>query len=337
MPEFHVAIAGATGLVGSTMLQVLEDRAFPVARLQLYASGRGERRALHFNGRELPVQPLAEADFQEVHFAFFATASAISRRFVPKAVAAGAWAIDNSSAFRQQADVPIIVPEVNADLLHPETRLIANPNCSTAQLVVVLAPLHRAFGLRRVVVSTYQSVSGSGLQGLSQLEAECRGQVAGDPIYPRPIFDNCLPHIGDFDAEGSCEEERKIVFELRKILALPELAIAATTVRVPVRHCHSESVLVEFKQPVDVHAARQQLASAANVILMDDPGRGVYPVAREVAARDEVCVGRIRAVPGWPNALLLWVVADNLRKGAATNAVQIAECIIEKGWTQAPT
>lgn len=329
MRGYNVFVIGATGLVGQTIIKVLEDRKFPVRQLFPFASERSRDKKIIFNGREIEVKPVEEADFSKADFSMFATDSDISRLYVPLAVKGGGFVIDNSSAYRRNSDVDIIVPEINSELIGKSKRLYANPNCSTAQLAVSLNPLHRIYGLKRVIVSTYQAVSGSGLKGVEQLTAERNGLTTNELVYPHQIFENCIPQIGGFDEDGNCEEENKIIFELRKILGIADLTVAVTTVRVPVLNCHSESVLAEFNKPVNADAARAVLEHSENIILLDEPDNSVYPQAVNSKDKDEVFAGRIRNVKGWDNALQIWVVADNLRKGAATNVVQIAEKISE--------
>lgn len=328
MNEYNVFVIGATGLVGQTIIKVLEERRFPVKQLFLYASERSRNRKIIFKGKGIEVKPVEEADFSKADFSLFATDSDISRQYVPAAVKGGGYVVDNSSAFRQKSDVDIIVPEINSGLLKREKKLYANPNCSTAQLAVALNPLHEKYSLKRVVVSTYQAVSGSGVKGIEQLISERKGIKPKDPVYPHPIFENCLPQIGNFDDAGNCEEENKMIYELKKILGLTDLTVAATTVRVPVLNCHSESVLAEFEIPVNADEAKKILSESENTIIQDEPVGNIYPLASNSKDKDEVFIGRIRNVKGWDNALQLWVVADNLRKGAASNAVQIAEKII---------
>jgi len=331
MKEFNVFVVGATGLVGQTIVKVLEERNFPVGGLHLFASERSKDKKIIFKGIEVEVKPVEEADFSKAHFSLFATDSDVSRKYVPEAIKGGGYIIDNSSAYRKHSDVDIIVPEINAGLLSKSKRLYANPNCSTAQLAVALNPLHKAYGLKRVVVSTYQAVSGTGVKGVEQLNAERQGLEPAEKVYPHPIYDNCLPQIGAFDEDGNCEEENKVIYELKKILDITSLPVAATTVRVPVVSCHSESVLAEFDTPVNAAEAESILASSKNIIYKNDLEKSDYPIALNAKGRDEVFVGRVRKVKGWENALQLWVVADNLRKGAAANAVQIAEEIISLG------
>jgi len=328
MNKYNVFVVGATGLVGQTIIKVLEERNFPVIYLFPFASERSRDKNIIFNGAEIEVKPVEEADFGKADFTLFATDGNISRQYVPLAVKGGGYAIDNSSAYRKNGDIDIIVPEINSNLLSKSKRIYANPNCSTAQLAVALNPLHKYYNLKRVIVSTYQAVSGSGAKGVEQLIAERTGSKPEEPVYPHPIYENCLPQIGGFDRNGNCEEENKMIFELKKILGISDLTVAATTVRVPLLNCHSESVLAEFEHPPSAEDARKILAENGNVILQDVPESSIYPLAFTSKGKDEVYVGRIRNVEGWKNALQLWVVADNLRKGAATNAVQIAERII---------
>jgi aspartate-semialdehyde dehydrogenase len=337
MADLRVAVAGATGLVGGTILRVLEERAFPVGQLIPLASERSAGSRVPFRGDEVEVSVLTGDSFAGCDIAFFSAGAAVSRAFAPAAAAAGALVIDNSSAFRRDPEIPLIVPEVNGDLLPAEIRpgIIANPNCSTIQMVVALEPLHRAFGLQDVIVSTYQSVSGSGGKGVRALdmEAEGGGQADGSP-YPHPIAFNVLPHIDTFDADGWSGEERKMMDETRKIMRLPDLHVVPTTVRVPVRIGHAETIYARFASPAPAAAARDVLRGAPGIVVCDDPSDNVYPLPRDTEGRDEVFVGRVRNDPGDPTALALWVVADNVRKGAATNAVQIAERVVSGDvWT----
>ncbi len=330
MKEYNLFVIGATGLVGQTIIKVLEERDFPVKNLFLFASERSRDKKILFKGTEVEVKPVEEADFSKADFTLFATDSDVSRQYVPLAVKGGGYVVDNSSAFRKHNDVDIIVPEINSHLLNKSNKTYANPNCSTAQLAVALNPLHKNFNLKKVIVSTYQAVSGSGAKGVEQLLDERNGKASSDPAYSHRILENCLPQIGGFDDKGNCEEENKMIFELKKILGINDLSVAATTVRIPVLNCHSESVLAEFEIPVNADDARKILSDSGTIILQDNPAAGIYPLAFNSKERDEVFVGRIRNVDGWKNALQLWVVADNLRKGAATNAVQIAENIISR-------
>jgi aspartate-semialdehyde dehydrogenase len=340
MAGIRVAIVGATGAVGRTILRVLEERAFPVEELRLLASERSAGSILPFRGRDLIVDVAGPESFGGIDVAFFSAGAAASRELAPRAAAAGAIVIDNSSAFRMQPDVPLVVPEVNGDVLPDaiERGIIANPNCSTIQMVVALEPLHRAFELRHVIVSTYQSVSGTGGRARRALDAEASGEGrAANSPYPHPIAFNVLPHIDVFDDHGWSGEERKMINETRKIMRLPDLHVVPTTVRVPVRIGHSESVYARFASEVEPEAAWEALSHAPGVVVWDDPHEAVYPLPREIEGRDEVFVGRVRRDPDDPHALLLWVVADNLRKGAATNAVQIAEKVIATRWPLSST
>jgi aspartate-semialdehyde dehydrogenase len=325
---FRVAIAGATGLVGRTILQVLEEHRFPVRELVPLASERSAGTQLPFNGDGVTVGLLQEDSFEGCDFAFFSAGASVSRRYAPSAARDCPYVIDNSSAFRMDPAVPLVVPEVNAHVLNGYRGIVANPNCSTAQMVVALQPLHEAFNLETVIVSTYQSVSGTGEKGIRALNHEIdTGQRPGDSPYPHPIAFNALPHIDVFDDSGWSGEERKMINETRKIMGLARLHVVPTTVRVPVRVSHSESVYLRFAQPVDVVRARHVLSHAPGIVVEDDPQESVYPLATRAAGRDEVFVGRIRSDPDDTHALVLWIVSDNLRKGAAANAVQIAEAV----------
>jgi aspartate-semialdehyde dehydrogenase len=325
---FRVAVAGATGLVGRMILKVLQERAFPVADLIPLASSRSAGTRLTFNGDEVEVALLTDEAFSGCDLAFFSAGASVSRAFAPVAAQQCAYVIDNSSAFRMDPSVPLVVPEVNAHVLDGYQGIVANPNCSTAQMVVALQPLHEAFGLQSVVVSTYQSVSGTGEKGVRALnhEIETGERHEGSP-YPHPIAFNALPHIDVFDSAGWSGEERKMIDETRKIMSLPDLQVVPTTVRVPVRVGHSESVYLRCSKPLSAALARDVLSRAPGVVVQDDPAQAVYPLAINAAGHDDVFVGRIRSIPGDSNALALWIVADNLRKGAASNAVQIAEAV----------
>jgi aspartate-semialdehyde dehydrogenase len=330
MAGLRVAVAGATGLVGRTILRVLEERDFPIAALLPLASERSAGSRISFQGEEVEVQRLDDESFGGCDLAFFSAGAAVSRRFVPIAARQAHLVVDNSSAFRQDPAIPLVVPEVNGHLLHGYRGIVANPNCSTIQLVVALQPLHQAFGLESVIVSTYQSVSGTGEKGVRAFEHELNdGDRSVDSPYPYPIAHNVLPHIDVIDAQGWSGEERKMMAETRKIMHLPSLHIVSTAVRVPVRVCHSEAVYARFGRHVDPDQVREILASSPGVIVEDDPGSALYPLAIRAEGRDEVFVGRIRQDPDDERALALWVVADNLRKGAATNAVQVAQAALE--------
>ncbi|MGH2447168.1 MAG: aspartate-semialdehyde dehydrogenase [Chloroflexota bacterium] len=333
MGSLRVAVAGATGLVGRTVMQVLAERDLPIGTIIPLASVRSAGTRLLFKGEELEVRAISPRVFEGCDVVFFAADAAISRAFAPLAAEQSPLVIDNSSAFRLEPDVPLVVPEINGQLLWPAGEqayrgIVANPNCSTIQLVLALHPLHRAYGLVSTIVSTYQSVSGSGNRGLRALDAELAGEPLDDSPYPHRIAGNVLPHIDLIGADGWSGEERKMMAESRKILDLPKLHIAATSARVPVRIGHSEAVYARFANRVDADQARELLASAPGMVLEDDPSQGLYPLADHSEGRDDVFVGRIRQDPDDNHALAMWIVADNLRKGAATNAVQIAEMVL---------
>ncbi len=329
--EYRVAVVGATGMVGQAMREILEERDFPVAELRLLASERSRGRRLPFRGEELEVRVLDEDSFRGIDLALFSAGSAASLRFSPIAAEAGAVVIDNSSAFRMREAVPLVVPEVNPDDAFAHHGIIANPNCSTIQMVVVLKPLHDASPMRRVVVSTYQSVSGTGKDAVEELEVQTReiqeGREPVPRVYPHPIAFNCLPHIDVFLPGGYTREEVKMADETRKIMGLPGLPVSATCVRVPVFVSHSESVNVEFDKAIDAEEARRILRGAPGVEVVDDPEKDLYPLALDAAGKDRCYVGRIREDVSCPRALNMWIVGDNVRKGAALNAIQIAELI----------
>ncbi|MBB4637448.1 aspartate-semialdehyde dehydrogenase [Longimicrobium terrae] len=320
----HIALLGATGAVGRTMLQVLRERDLPVDKLTLLASERSAGREIEWNGKSYTVQAPARGCFRGVDYALFSAGADRSLEWGPRAADEGAVVVDNSSAFRTEADVPLVVPEVNLDAARNRPRgIIANPNCSTIQMVVALEAIRRAAGLTRVVASTYQSVSGAGETGRDALRHELAGQADSHSPFARPIAGNVLPQIGSIDGEGWTGEERKIMQETRKILSLPDLAVTATCVRVPVDVGHSVSVMAETEREISAEEALRVLAAFPGVVASSSAD--AYPTAREIAGRDEVFVGRVRRDPFLARTLHLWVVADNLRKGAATNAVQIVE------------
>jgi len=333
--ERTVAIAGATGVVGGTVRAILEERSFPVGELRLLASARSAGRSLPFRGSEIEVRELGPGSFDGVDLVFFAAGGAVSTEYVPQAVAAGATAIDKSSVFRMDPGVPLIVPEVNPDRLASHTGIIATPNCSTIQMVVALKPIHDAAGIERVVVSTYQAVSGSGQSGIAALDSQTRQWAAGTSVerrfYPHQIAFNVLPHIDAFLPTGATKEEQKMVDETTKIFADPELKVTATCVRVPVFGAHSEAVNVQTKRKLSAGEARALLAAAPGVEVVDDPAELQYPMPLPAEGTDPVYVGRIREDVTIENGLDLWVVSDNLRKGAALNAVQIAEELVARG------
>ena len=326
-----VAIVGATGLVGTRMIQVLEERQFPVDEFIPVASERSVGKTVVFRGQPYTVVSADEAIARRPALAIFSAGAAASRELAPRFAAAGCRVVDNSSCWRMDPDIKLVVPEINADVLTADDRIIANPNCSTIQMLLPLAPLHKAFTIQRVVVSTYQSITGTGQKAVVQMAAEREGKAWGEypAVYPYPIDGNILPHIDSFLENGYTKEEMKMVNETHKILD-PAIAVSATTVRVPVRGGHSESVNVEFEKPFGLEAVRRLLAETPGVIVQDDPARNVYPMPLYAEGRDEVFVGRIRRDSTVPSGLNFWCVADNLRKGAATNAVQIAEVLLQK-------
>lgn len=327
----RVAVLGVTGLVGREMLLTLEQRNFPVSELIPLASARSAGKTVLFHGREVIVQEVAEDSFNGVDIALFSAGGGTSRRWTPVAAKSGAVVIDNSSAWRMDSDVPLVVPEVNPQDARKNNGIIANPNCSTIQAVVALYPLHQAAGLEYVNISTYQSVAGTGIAAVDELSRGAGDVLAGrepwSEVYPHSIAFNLLPHIGAFDDEGISEEEWKMVNESRKIMHLPELRVSGITVRVPVFRGHGESVTAQFKRDISPVEARDILRKAPGVVVEDDPQKAIYPTPVKVARTDEVCVGRIRRDTGLDRALAFWVVGDNLRKGAALNAVQIAELL----------
>ncbi len=327
----RVAVLGATGLVGREMLYTLEQRKFPVSELVPLASPRSAGKKVVFNGEEITVRPVAEDSFKGVDVALFSAGGKTSKQWAPVAAASGAVVVDNSSAWRMDPEVPLIVPEINAGdvALAKNKGIIANPNCSTIQAVVVLYPLHQAAGLEYVNISTYQSVAGTGKAAIESLrdgaKAAIKGEDYKDGVYPHGIAFNLLPHIGAFDEEGISEEEWKMVNESRKIMHLPSLRVSGITVRVPIFRCHGESVTAQFARPLCPDEAREILKKAPGVVVRDDPRNAEYPLPSDTAGKDGVYVGRIRRDTGLENALAMWIVGDNLRKGAALNAVQIAE------------
>ena len=329
----RVAIAGATGAVGVEILKCLEQRNFPLSELKLLASHRSVGKKMIFRGREIAVEELTADSFAGVDVALFSAGGDISRQFAPIAAAAGCVVVDNSSAFRQDDSVPLVVPEINgaAVLNHPRN-IIANPNCTTIITLMALYPLHLRFGLRMIIASSYQAVSGSGQHGISELQQQVKAIVEGrEPIcstYPRQIAFNVLPQIDKFTDTGYTKEELKMLNEGRKIMGLPDLAVSCTCVRVPVYRSHSISCVAQFEKPVDVESARGCFAGMPGVVLMDDPEKGIWPTPLDSTDGDTCYVGRIRKDIAIPNALNLWVVGDQVRKGAALNAVQIAELLV---------
>jgi aspartate-semialdehyde dehydrogenase len=328
----HVAIVGATGAVGREMLVCLEERNFPLSKLTLLASARSAGQKMVFRGEDLTVQELTDDSFAGIDIALFSAGGGIPLHFAPLAAAAGCLVIDNSSAFRMDPEVPLVVPEINlaAAANHPKN-IIANPNCSTIITLMGLAPLHRAFGLTGIIASTYQAVSGSGAQGIIELEGQMKALVNGTPVeknvYPHQIASNVIPHVDAFQESGYTKEEQKMLHEGRKILELPNLKVTCTCVRVPVMRSHSISVTAIFERDPTVEEARAAYQDQAGVDLVDDPANGLYPVPLGTTGQNNCQVGRIRKDQVLPNALALWVVGDQVRKGAALNAVQIAEIL----------
>ncbi|HEY9787985.1 MAG TPA: aspartate-semialdehyde dehydrogenase [Candidatus Obscuribacterales bacterium] len=329
----NVAILGATGRVGQELLKVLDERNFPVGELRLLASARSKDASIDFRGKRYPVQePSAEA-FKGVDIVLASAGEEISKRFAPVAVEQGACVIDNSNGFRMDPNVPLVVPEVNGEALKKHKGIIANPNCSTAQLVAVLKPLHDLAGLKRVIVSTYQSVSGAGKEAMDELEQQTKAIMDGGEyapaIFQRQIAFNLIPHIDKFLDNGYTKEEMKVVSETRKILDLPDLPVTCTAVRVPVVISHSEAVTVELQKTVSPAQAREALADSPIIEVWDNPDEGIYPTPLDAAGQDPVYVGRIRRDTSSDTGLNMWIVADNLRIGAALNAVRIAEYLVE--------
>ena len=327
----RIAVVGATGMVGRIMLQVLEERNIPVTDLIPVASERSAGSKVLFKGKEYTVIGMKQAVSLRPDEALFSAGGSISLEWAPKFAEVGTYVIDNSSAWRMDPTIPLVVPEVNPDALNSGSRIIANPNCSTIQLVVAMWPLHQAFGLERMVVSTYQSVTGTGKRAVEQLGYEQSDLPAWDSPYPHPIHRNVIPQCDVFLENGYTKEEMKVVNESRKIMGLPDLRVTATAVRVPVTGGHSEAVNVRFAKPVTVDAVRDILRNAPGVIVEDDPAKSIYPMPLNAEGKDEVFVGRIRKDESEENSINLWVVSDNLRKGAATNSVQILEMLVGKG------
>lgn len=333
--DYVVAVVGATGAVGREMIAMLVARDFPIKQLRLMASARSAGRVVAFGEAEIVVEDLATADFSGVDFALFSAGGSTSLEYAPKAAAAGAVVIDNSSAWRMDDEVPLVVPEVNAHALaHIPKGIVANPNCSTIQMVVALKPLHDAATIERIIVSTYQSASGAGQQGIDELMQDVdafydRGEAPTRKKFAHPLAFEALPHIDVFLDSGYTKEEMKMVHETRKIMSLPALEVSATCVRVPVVRAHSESVTIDVARALDASQARELLAAAPGVEVLDDPAHNLYPLARMADGTDPVWVGRIRQDSSRDKTLHLWVVADNLLKGAALNAVQIAEALVQ--------
>ncbi|MGB0135899.1 MAG: aspartate-semialdehyde dehydrogenase [Flavobacteriales bacterium] len=323
----RVVLVGATGLVGTKMLQVLQERNFPVTELIPVASARSVGKTVHFQGKDWTVVSMEDGIAAQADVALFSAGGSTSLEFAPKYAAAGTTVIDNSSAWRMSPDHKLVVPEINANQLTAEDKIIANPNCSTIQMVLALKPLHDAYTAKRVIVSTYQSITGTGVKAVQQMEDERNG-VSGDKAYPHTIDRNCLPHCDVFQENGYTKEEMKLAKETCKILGSDDIKVTATAVRVPVVGGHSEAINVEFEQEFDLDEVRAKLAATPGIEVVDDPFNNLYPMPLSAHEQDAVFVGRIRRDETQPRTLNMWVVSDNLRKGAATNAVQIAEHLL---------
>ena len=326
-----VAVVGATGLVGTKMLELLEERNFPVTELLPVASESSIGKTIHFKNQAIPIISMAEAVEKRPAIAIFSAGGTVSKEWAPKFAENGTYVVDNSSAWRMEANIPLIVPEVNPQHLQKDKFIIANPNCSTIQMVVALKPLHDQLGLKRIVVSTYQSVTGTGQKAVTQLFNERKG-VDGPTVYPHPIDLNVLPHIDVFLENGYTKEEMKMMLETKKIMDLTDTGITATTVRIPTVGGHSESINATFNKDFTIDQIKSLLQHAPGVTLQDEPNNYLYPMPITAHDKDDVFVGRLRKDDSMPNTLNLWVVSDNLRKGAATNAIQIAELLVKNNW-----
>lgn len=336
MKSYSVAIVGATGLVGQEFIKILQQRQFPIKELRLFASDKSAGKRIRFGNREIEVQETSQNSFRGVDIALFSSGAEVSKLFAPIAAESGAVVIDNSAAWRMDPRVPLVVPEVNPEDCQKHEGIIANPNCSTIQMVVALYPLHQVNPIKRIIVDTYQSVSGTGQAAVEELSSQTRlvldGRKAVPHVYPHQIAFNLLPEIDVFMDNGYTKEEWKMVKETQKIMHAPDIAISATCVRVPTFFGHSEAVHVEFTEPMSPERARGILAEAPGVKVLDEPAVSLYPQTWEAAGKDSVYVGRIRQDNSCANGLAMWIVADNIRKGAALNAIQIAETMIERGW-----
>lgn len=326
-----VAVVGATGLVGTVMLKVLEERNFPVTTLIPVASEKSVGKKITFKGKEYSIVSMTDAISMKPAVAIFSAGGGTSRDWAPKFAEVGTVVIDNSSQWRMYPEIPLVVPEVNADVLKPEHKIIANPNCSTIQMVVAINPLHKKYRIKRLVISTYQSVTGTGVKAVKQMHDERAGKEA-DRAYPHPIDMNCFPHGGSFLESGYTTEEQKLVDETRKIIGDNSIAVTATVVRIPVVGGHSEAVNIEFHKDYNLAEVNSILRQSDGITVLDNPVQNIYPMPRFAEGKDDVFVGRIRRDDSQPNSLNLWCVSDNLRKGAATNAIQIAEYLKSKGW-----
>jgi aspartate-semialdehyde dehydrogenase len=334
--RYNVAVVGATGAVGNEMVSILEERNFPVAHLKLLASTRGSGTKMEFKGNEYIVEVLNETSFGGVDIGLFSAGGSVSEKFAPLAGKAGCVVIDNTSAFRMDPQVPLVVPEVNPHAIaqYPKKNIISNPNCSTIQMVVALKPIHDVARIKRIVVSTYQAVSGTGKRAIKELESQVlaiyNNKEIEKAVYPHQIAFNCLPHIDVFFDNGYTKEEMKMVNETRKIMEDDSIGVTATTVRVPVFYGHSESVNIETEKKIAPDQVREILSKAPGIVVVDNPKKFEYPLAIHAVGKDETFVGRIRADESIPNGINMWIVSDNIRKGAALNAVQIAEILIQK-------
>lgn len=329
MKKVNVAVVGATGMVGNTFLKVLEERNFPIDKFYVFASRKSAGNEIQFNGKSYIVEELTEQSFdRDIDIALFSAGGDISAKYAPIAASKGVIVVDNSSTWRMDPNVPLVVPEVNPSDVSWNKGIIANPNCSTIQAVVALKPLHEKYKIKRIIYSTYQAVSGSGVKGVTDLEEGLKGNP--HKFYAHPIANNCLPHIDVFMENGYTKEEMKMIEETKKIIGDQSLKITATTVRVPVFNSHSESVNVEFYNDFDLNELKELLKSSPGIIIQDDVANNVYPLAVDATGKDEVFIGRIRRDESVDFGINMWVVSDNIRKGAATNAVQIAELLIEK-------
>ncbi len=333
MKRYNVAILGASGAVGRTMLKVLEERDFPINELKLLASSRSAGQEIKFKGKKYIIEEVKPESFENIDIALFSAGGSTSKHWAPIAVEKGAVVVDNSSAWRMEEDVPLVVPEVNPEDVKWHKGIIANPNCSTIQMVVALNPIHKEKNIRRVIVSTYQAVSGAGAKAIKELEedtkARLEGQTYNPQVFPHHIAFNAIPHIDVFMDNLHTKEEMKMVNETRKIMHAPDIKISPTCVRVPVFNGHSESVTVETEKPITPEEAKEILSKAPGIVVEDEPSKNIYPMPINADGKDEVFVGRIRKDLAFENGISMWVVADNLRKGAATNAVQIAELLIK--------
>ncbi|MHB0870782.1 MAG: aspartate-semialdehyde dehydrogenase [Chloroflexota bacterium] len=336
MAGYRVAILGATGMVGREFMKILQQRQFPVSDLVLLASDRSAGKTMAFGDKEIVVQETTPESFKGIDIVLASAGAEISREFSPIAAASGAAVVDNSRAFRMDPDVPLVVPEVNLEDAREHHGIIANPNCSTIQMVVALYPIHQVNPIRRIIVDTYQAVSGTGTPAIDELRNQSRdvleGRQAEPKVYPHQIAFNVLPHIEPFQESGYSREEEKMLYETRKIMHAPEILVSATTIRVPVEIGHAEAIHIELANPMTPAEAREVLSKAPGVVVMDDPANNVYPTPWDAAGKDETFVGRVRKDLSHPNGLAMWVVADNIRKGAALNAVQIAEALTRNNW-----